>query len=40
MNFLQTNKMMLCFATGKVIYYNHSDIYCDVNRDAISGAIL
>ena len=39
MNFLGSNKMMLCLGTGKDIYYKHSDIYCDVNHDAISGAI-
>ena len=39
MNILGSNKMMLCLGTGKDIYYNHSDIYCDVNHDAISGAI-
>ena len=44
MNFLQTNKMMHCVATGQDIYYNihynSSDISCDVNHDAISGAVL
>ena len=39
MNFLRSNEMMLCLGTGKDIYYNPSDIYCDVNCDAISGAI-
>ena len=39
MNFLGSNKMMLSLGTGKDIYYNRSDIYCHVNRDAISGAI-
>ena len=39
MNFLGSNKMMLCLGTGKDIYYNRLDIYCDVNRDAVSGAI-
>ena len=39
MNFLGSNKMMLCLGTSKDIYYNRSDIYCDVNRDAILGAI-
>ena len=39
MNFLGSNKMMLCLGTGKDIYYNCSDIYCDVNRDTVSGAI-
>ena len=39
MNFLGSNKVMLCLGTGKAIYYNRSDIYCDVNCDAISGAI-
>ena len=38
MNFLGSNKMMLCLGTGKDIYYNHSDKYCDVNCDTISGA--
>ena len=40
MNFLQTNKMMHCVATGKDICYNSLDIYCYVNRDAISEAVL
>ena len=40
MNFLQTNKMMHCVATGKDIYYNSLDIYCDGNCDTISGAVL
>ena len=40
MNFLQTNKMMHFVATRKYIYYKSLDIYCDVNRDAISGAVL
>ena len=40
MNLLRTNKMMHCVATGKDIYYNSSDIYRDVNHDAISGAVL
>ena len=33
MNFLRTNKMMHCVATGKDISYNSSDINCDVNHD-------
>ena len=40
MNFLQTNKMMHCVTTGKDIYYNSSDTYCDINCDAVSGAVL
>ena len=40
MNFLQTNKMMHHVATGKNIYYKSSDIYRDVNHDAVSGAVL
>ena len=39
MNFLGSNKMMLCLGTVKDIYYTCSDIYCDVNHDAIPGAI-
>ena len=40
MNFLRTNKMMYCVATGKEIYYNSLNTYRDVNHDAISGAVL
>ena len=39
MTFSGSNKMMLCLGTGKDIYYNHSDIFCDVTRDSVSGAI-
>ena len=32
--------MMHCVATGKDIYYNSLDMYRDVDRDAISRAVL